>query len=263
MSLFYEEKERAAVKERVRLDFPLHLHRALEMLWLQEGESLLLVDGKEVPLRSGDLAMIFPDRIHGYRDSRGIRGILFILPLTVLSPFREALTREVPLSPVLHPGEWEGDGLPDLMRLALADSEKQEEAVMTGLYRAIVGKALRLMPRKEEKGGEGDAVRDALRLIHRDLSANLSRRDLARAVGVSESTLSHQFSRTLHTTLPRYVSRRRLEEARRLLEETDLTVTQAALRAGFGSLRSFNRAWREQYGASPTKSVSARRYTSS
>lgn len=253
MSLIYEEKRLAAVKERTTLDFPLHLHQAAELLWLQEGETLLLLDGKELPLAPGDLAMIFPDHIHGYRNSHLVRSILLILPLTVLSPFRDSLTREVPLSPVLHRGEWEEDGLPTLMRMTLADNGRQEEAVMTGLYRAIAGKALRLFPREAAKGGEGDVVRDVLRLIHQDLTAPLSRQELARAVGVSESTLSHLFSRTLHTTLPRYVARRRLEEARRLLEETDLTVTQAALRAGFGSLRSFNRVWREQYGSSPRR----------
>ncbi len=253
MSLFYEEKRQGSVKRRVNLDFPPHLHRALEMAYLKKGSCRLLADGAEYDLAAGDLAVIFPDRVHAYRDSRDLDALIFILPLAALSPFRDALTGQRPVCPVLKPGSWETDGLPALMELALADQGAQEEAVMTGYFRAITGKALSRLTLTPAESKADNTVWDAVRLIRQDPAANLSRRDLARAVGVSESTLSHQFSRVLHLSLPRYVAQLRLEEAKRLLEETDLSVTQAAIKAGFGSLRSFNRVWRAQYGSSPRR----------
>ena len=45
---------------------------------------------------------------------------------------------------------------------------------------------------------------------------------------------------------------RRAHFARRLLDDTDLTVLDVAFAAGFGSLRQFNRAMREVFRASPT-----------
>ncbi len=45
---------------------------------------------------------------------------------------------------------------------------------------------------------------------------------------------------------------RRAHFARRLLDDTDLTVVDIAFAAGFGSLRQFNRTMREAFGASPT-----------
>ena len=47
--------------------------------------------------------------------------------------------------------------------------------------------------------------------------------------------------------------------ARRLLDDTDLTVTQIAFAAGFGSLRQFNRACVEVFRASPTALRARRR----
>ena len=45
---------------------------------------------------------------------------------------------------------------------------------------------------------------------------------------------------------------RRAHFARRLLDDTDLTVVDIAFAAGFGSLRQFNRTMREVFRASPT-----------
>lgn len=253
MSLIYEEKRAGQVKERDGLDFPLHLHQAVEIVWLRQGAATLLLEGEALPLSPGDLALIFPDRIHGYRDSREVDAVVFILPLTVLSPFREILDQREPARPVLRGGQWEDGGLPALMALAAADSGREEEPVMNGYFRAVAGKVLARTALVPAGRRAGDLMRDAIRLIHKDPAASLTRRDLARALGVSESTLSHQFSRALGVSLPRYVADRRLEEARRLLSETDLTVTRAAEKAGFGSPRSLNRAWHARYGDSPRR----------
>jgi AraC family transcriptional regulator of adaptative response / DNA-3-methyladenine glycosylase II len=55
----------------------------------------------------------------------------------------------------------------------------------------------------------------------------------------------------------------RLEEATRLLEESNLSVTQIANLAGFGSIRSLNRAFRQANGLSPTEYRKRRKIVSS
>ncbi len=49
--------------------------------------------------------------------------------------------------------------------------------------------------------------------------------------------------------------------ARRLLDDTDLTVTEVAFAAGFGSLRQFHRACQEVFRASPRVLRARRRKT--
>lgn len=46
---------------------------------------------------------------------------------------------------------------------------------------------------------------------------------------------------------------RRVQTAKRLLDETDLSVTQVAFASGFASLRRFNAAFREAYGWPPSR----------
>ena len=52
---------------------------------------------------------------------------------------------------------------------------------------------------------------------------------------------------------PRAVARTlRVQRAKRLLDGTDLAITQVALAAGFASLRRFNAVFRETYGCAPS-----------
>jgi len=76
---------------------------------------------------------------------------------------------------------------------------------------------------------------------------------LARELGYSEGYLSHIFSEALGTTMPAYVNTLRIRKAMELLRRGSISVSDAALELGFGSIRSFNRAFRKETGMTPAK----------
>jgi AraC family transcriptional regulator, regulatory protein of adaptative response / DNA-3-methyladenine glycosylase II len=75
---------------------------------------------------------------------------------------------------------------------------------------------------------------------------------LAAQVGLSARHLRRLFARHLGATPDQLARSRRAHFARRLLDDTDLTVIEVAFAAGFGSLRQFNRAMHGVFGAVPT-----------
>ena len=75
---------------------------------------------------------------------------------------------------------------------------------------------------------------------------------LAERVGLSPRHLRRLFLTHLGATPDQMARSRRAHFARRLLDDTDLTVLDVAFASGFGSLRQFNRAMREIFHASPT-----------
>jgi AraC family transcriptional regulator, regulatory protein of adaptative response / DNA-3-methyladenine glycosylase II len=85
--------------------------------------------------------------------------------------------------------------------------------------------------------------------------------ELGRRLGVSARHLRRLFTTELGVTPDGLARSARAHFARRLLDETDLTVTEVAFAAGFGSLRQFNRVCREVFRASP-RALRARRRTS-
>jgi AraC family transcriptional regulator of adaptative response / DNA-3-methyladenine glycosylase II len=81
---------------------------------------------------------------------------------------------------------------------------------------------------------------------------------LASRLGLGERQLRRLFGRHLGASPVAVARTRRVHFARRLLEETQLRVADVAFASGFGSLRSFNEAFRASYELSP-REVRSRR----
>ncbi len=74
---------------------------------------------------------------------------------------------------------------------------------------------------------------------------------MAESCGYDAHYLSRIFSSNVGINFKRVVNSYRLDYARTLLQETGLSITEVALASGFGSVRSFNRAFAEEYNAVP------------
>lgn len=75
--------------------------------------------------------------------------------------------------------------------------------------------------------------------------------DLAARLGVGPRQLTRLCERHLGTTPVRLAQTRRVHFARLLLEQSELSMAQVALAAGFGSLRRFNALLKATYGCAP------------
>lgn len=87
--------------------------------------------------------------------------------------------------------------------------------------------------------------------VHREPDSTLD--DLTKAAGVGTSQLRRGFHQWLGTSPQAYLTKRRLEEARQLLETGDLVVRAVAERVGFSSLSHFTRLFKQTYGAPPAR----------
>lgn len=75
---------------------------------------------------------------------------------------------------------------------------------------------------------------------------------LAARLGVGARHLLRLFRRHVGASPSQVARTRRVQCAKRLLDETDLPMTEIALKAGFGSLRRFNAVFAETYKRAPT-----------
>jgi AraC family transcriptional regulator, regulatory protein of adaptative response / methylated-DNA-[protein]-cysteine methyltransferase len=76
---------------------------------------------------------------------------------------------------------------------------------------------------------------------------------LAERLGLGARQLSRLFARHLNATPTEVARTVRVQRAKRLLDLTDLPMTEVAMRAGFRSLRRFNAVFAEVYRRSPTQ----------
>src|SRR5688572_17723720 len=76
-------------------------------------------------------------------------------------------------------------------------------------------------------------------------------RRLARVSHVSEAHFAHSFKQAFGVPPHRYLLTRRIERATALLRDTDLSITEIAFQAGWASLGTFGRTFRDITGESP------------
>ncbi len=85
-------------------------------------------------------------------------------------------------------------------------------------------------------------------LMEQSLDTPLSIAELARRAGLSPRTLQSRFRSQLDTTPQAHYLALRLAEARRLVEQTDMSLTDIALATGFSAPATFSRAFKSAHG---------------
>lgn len=99
--------------------------------------------------------------------------------------------------------------------------------------------------------GTSAVVCRALRLIDEGILDHASVDELASKLGLGARHLRRLFLQHVGASPISFAQTRRLQFAKRLLDETNLPITEIALAAGFGSLRRFNTAFRQTYKRAP------------
>lgn len=235
------------------LDYPIHLHNALEVVFLTGGSATVLYGSSRITMAAGDIFVCFPNQIHGYENSDAVEGYVMIIPVApYLTALSGTLEQKCPVTPLLSKGQWEHTGLLQLLDMAYREQEQVSKTVMQGYLLVTVGKLLALLPLMEAPGASADVLQAVLRYLHDHYTQPITRKTIAKAVGCNESYLSHVFTDTFDLTLTDYIASLRVGDALEMLTNTTQSVSQIALSLGFGSIRSFNRAFLSRMRMSPT-----------
>ena len=98
---------------------------------------------------------------------------------------------------------------------------------------------------------ERETLREVIRYIHAEPGSDLRLPALAERATMSVRHLQRTFTRDIGESPAGYISRVRVDAARRVLELEPVTVTEAARRCGFGTAEAMRRAFHRELGISP------------
>lgn len=85
--------------------------------------------------------------------------------------------------------------------------------------------------------------------------------EVARVVGLSARQLERLFAKYLGTSPKRHYLQLRLERARHLLMQTDMSLTDVSLAAGFNAPSHFSKTYRKHFGVSPSRDTGGSKLT--
>ena len=147
------------------------------------------------------------------------------------------------------------------LRMIAAEAKKMSpggETVITRLADILVIHAIRFWITHSESAQTGwlGALQDpqigrVISKIHRDPGRAWTLESLSSEASMSRSAFAERFTRLVGESAMRYVTRWRMNTARALLAERDVTVTEVANSLGYESEAAFNHAFRRHVGMSP------------
>ncbi|MBI5132270.1 MAG: AraC family transcriptional regulator [Rhodopseudomonas palustris] len=247
-----------------------HVHFCLR------GHATLTHDRRRVQIRPGEAFVCSTGRPAVIDLGADCEELILLVPVAMLERTLIGLTGFAPRAPLLFDPEIVTDdphytGLRELVLLLAgrldpafsvwpkATLEQIELACVSQLLYCTSHNLRRLL-------GDGDAVlvpsvvRVAEHFAESHCETDIGIDDMARAAGVSASTLTRAFIKHRGYSPSSYAKRVKLKHAKSLLESgAATTVVGVALRCGFANPSRFTQDYREAFGESPIETLRRRR----
>ncbi|RXZ79704.1 helix-turn-helix domain-containing protein [Paenibacillaceae bacterium] len=135
------------------------------------------------------------------------------------------------------------------LRNVLVDSREQRPFWQQLCENEIRGILLLLAERRGEK--RDARVEEALHYLSRHMRERITVDDIAQAVGLSSSRLSHLFKEVTGATIVNMLNEMRIRQAAVLIRHAGRTASEAAYEVGFQNYNHFAALFHRQVGSSP------------
>ncbi len=251
MHFFHQYHNTTQIIHNQQILYEPHLHYEIEIIALYKGSAILTVDGNELRMEAGDFLLVFPNTIHSYTTQSNVEVGKFIFSPEALPELKTVFSSMQPRNPVIS-----GRAAKDLLALSkeiLYTYQQSSPPVQKAYLLLLTGKLLDLCEPEKRQQGSRDMIGQVLDYCRTHYSTRLTQRDVAQALHISESHLSHIFCCKMKINFCSYINILRINEACKILAESDKSIIDIAEESGFSSLRSFNRAFLRHRGMTPTE----------
>ena len=248
-----------------------HSHGHIEFNWLTRGTMDYVFDSGPITVGAGRLVAFWagiPHQTVGLDNIEDGRQLNIYLPMDAFleMPQLGRLTETLMGGAVIQLN-------PDCIGLETLDRWHQDyrsgNALRTDIVRSEIGTMFRraaitgwdtLLPAWVEHSGTrtrtGSPVRYVVRMVRHiveNITDPLGAEDIARVVGLHPNYATNLFTKVMHISVQKFVTRMRLIRARSLLFDGSLSIANVAFHAGFVSQTQFYEHFRKAYGMTPSQ----------
>ena len=260
MIAFYEKRNtdfysRNNVGGKLTLQCAAHLHYHLELVLMLEGAALGFSDIEQCRIEAGDVFLAFPNQIHRFESLDRECYYLFIISPDTMPELTELFKSSVPRSSLIKGLGRDPEILQLVEKLATLGKPQNayEEVERRGYLLSLFGRLLPQMELINTAQSDSHALKAIVNYCTQNYTKELSLTVLEQELHISKYYISHLFSDKLHIGFNDYINSLRVSFACHHLRHSDRSVTEISSLVGFGTLRTFNRAFQKQMGRTPSE----------
>ena len=248
MKIFYQKmKNSIRVRSVQSLSPTLHFHSHIEILYLLSGSVRAFADSKQFNMSSGDLFVSFPNQIHSYINDGDINAILIILPENFFDEYSSVMSTKLPQSAILPDSKCNNEikWLIEQIYFNAYSTNNYRKSIIKGYAQALMGEILERSELLDNDNSANDILHDILLYCNNNYrNSELSLSILAENLHRSKHYISHVFSNKIKMNFNDYINTLRIDEACKLINaDNTRPLSEVAYEVGFGSIRTFNRAF--------------------
>ncbi len=240
-----------------------HNHSYYQICYVIEGKGTVSISNKNFKMSKGDIFIFNPFEYHSLKSDEkhpsetivigiGLKNNIWSLYIpkeyNIISKTKDTKTKNVK----------------DILKHVIKEHSKKElgyKEIEISLLNQLLVTIQRIIKKNLDKRTifshkyvkKTDRMEEIKNYIYRNYRNKLSLDNIAQAVFLSKYHLLHEFKKALGITPYEYIQQLRIDDAKRLLNITNKTVSEIAFEVGFESISQFNRTFKKISKTSPSQ----------
>lgn len=251
---------------------PWHWHEELELGYIQEGISKIVTVGAEYIVHQGDGFFVNSNvmcmKQNASPGTRTVEINHIFHPVFLGGHFKSRFETKY-LNPIINNRQIEvhmirrGHATANLILKNLyqlkelqneVDTEFQTRNILSEIWRLLI-KELQENPDSPRMVGteQTNRLRSMISYINQNYPEKMTLPQIAKTAGVSEREATRCFKKCIGQSPMEYLIKYRLNQAKKLLLETDMSITSICQQCGFSDSAYFGKVFRRSYGMTPSE----------
>ena len=228
-----------------------HLHKELEIIYVRKGKAVAYADNNSYLLNAGDMFIAFPNQVHYYRTVSKGEFMVFIFSPDILYDVSSKISKSKPDTNCFTP--LDNANLTDIFdRIYALDGEYKNIAI-SGYLNVVMSRILPKLRLKTVNTENNSVFFNIIDFCTHNFKDDITLDIVAEELHMSKYYISRLINNRLKQNFNEYINNLRISEACNLLRVTDAKIADISEDVGFGTIRSFNRAFKLVMGMSPAE----------
>lgn len=228
-----------------------HLHKELEVVYVRRGKSVAYADKNSYLLNAGDMFITFSNQVHYYHTAEKGEYMILIFAPDIIYGYSAEISKSVPDKNYFS--SIESAELKELFdKIYTADGEYKNLNI-SGNINVMMSLILPRLTLKTVNAENNSAFYNVIDFCTHNFKDDITLDLVAEKLHLSKYYISHLINKRLKQNFNEYINNLRIAEACNLLRESDTKIADISEDVGFGTIRSFNRAFKLVMGISPAE----------
>ena len=226
-----------------------HFHSQIELYFVDDGEMEICVNSYKKTVKKGEMSISLSYDAHSYKTPEASESSVLIIPTYLCEEFINKIKGKRNVNPFITDKEV----VKKIKEcISVINTNKENDILLLGYIYVILGIIMENISFKE--GGkqlDKELSSKILFFINENFRKNITVLSISKELGYNPSYLSRYFKSCFNIGINQYLGIIRLKNALMLMHEKKHNMTYCALESGFNSMRTFYRAFHNEFNCSP------------